>query len=100
MIQILPQNIECIGLKKHIGLHKDDDIQQVITVCNVHDDGSIEVEIEVEYYECDDIDLEDKQYLNFSLDVSDFKVINEADVLGEPAKRIKINFDTKIIKIK
>lgn len=96
MIQILPQNIECIGLKKHIGLHKDDDIQQVITVCNIHDDGSIEIEIEVEYYECDDIDLEDKQYLNFSLDVSDFKVINEADV----PQRIKINFDTKIIKIK
>lgn len=39
MIQILPQNIECIGLKKQIGLHKDDDIQQVITVCNIHDDG-------------------------------------------------------------
>lgn len=96
MIQILPQNIECIGLKKHIGLHKDDDIQQVITVCNIHDDGSIEIEIEVEYYECDDIDLEDKQYLNFSLDVSDFKVINEADI----PQRIKINFDTKIIKIK
>lgn len=96
MIQILPQNIECIGLKKHIGLHKDDDIQQVITVCNIHDDGSIEIEIEVEYYECDDIDLEDKQYLNFSLDVSDFKVINESDV----PQRIKINFDTKIIKIK
>lgn len=96
MIQILPQNIECIGLKKHIGLHKDDDIQQVITVCNIHDDGSIEIEIEVEYYECDDIDLEDKQYLNFSLYVSDFKVINESDV----PQRIKINFDTKIIKIK